>query len=232
MLPDSRKTNTRDEMKNIESERHSIIILIGPMSTGKGTIAQLLADKLGIPRYEMDELRHRFYGEMGYDEKLASKIVGDEGMMSLIRYWKPFEAYAVERALEEFEDCVLDFGAGHSVYEDEEFFSRVENALKPIENVILILPSPDPDRSVEIVNQRFSELMVREVGKIDLELLQLNEHFVRHPSNSMLAKKTVYTESQTAEETTAEILKWIRNSNGADEGKEKHHPVQFSFNFP
>jgi len=219
-------------MKSIESERHSIIILIGPMSTGKGTIAQLLAAELGIPRYEMDELRHKFYGEMGYDEKLASKIVGDEGMMSLIRYWKPFEAYAVERAIEEFENCVLDFGAGHSVYEEEEFFSRVEAALKPIENVILILPSPDLDRSVEIVNERFSELLVSEVGKVDAELLRLNEHFVRHPSNSMLAKKTVYTEGQTAEETTAEMLKWIRNSSGADKGKEKHHPVQLSFNFP
>lgn len=220
MSPDSRKTNIRDEMKNTKSERHSIIILIGPMSTGKGTIAQLLAGKLGIPRYEMDELRHRFYGEMGYDEKLASKIVGDEGMMSLIRYWKPFEAYAVERALEEFENCVIDFGAGHSVYEDEEFFSRVENALKPIENVILILPSPDLDRSVEIVNERFSDLLVREVGKVDPELLRLNEHFVRHPSNSMLAKKTVYTEGQTAEETTAEIIKWIQSIDEEDDGKE------------
>lgn len=232
MSPDSRKTITRDDMKNAESEKHSIIVLIGPMSTGKGTIAQLLADKLGIPRYEMDELRHRFYGEMGYDEKLASKIVGDEGMMSLIRYWKPFEAYAVERALEEFENCVIDFGAGHSVYEDEEFFSRVKTALEPVEKVILILPSPDLDRSVEIVNERFSDLLVREVGKVDPELLRLNEYFVRHPSNSMLAKKTVYTEGQTAEETTAEIIKWIRNSNGADKVKEKHNPVQLSFNFP
>jgi len=219
-------------MKNAELEKHSIIVLIGPMSTGKGTIAQLLADKLGIPRYEMDELRHRFYGEMGYDEKLASKIVGDEGMMSLIRYWKPFEAYAVERALEEFENCVIDFGAGHSVYEDEEFFSRVKTALEPVEKVILILPSPDLDRSVEIVNERFSDLLVREVGKVDPELLRLNEYFVRHPSNSMLAKKTVYTEGQTAKETTAEILKWIRDNGGVNKGKEKHNPVQLSFNFP
>jgi hypothetical protein len=48
----------------------------------------------------------------------------------------------------------------------------------------------------------------------------------------MLAKKTVYTEGQTAEETTAEIIKWIRNSSGGDKVKEKHHPVQLSFNFP
>lgn len=105
---------------------------------------------------------------------------------------------------------MVDFGAGHSVYEDPELFARVEKALKPIKHVILILPSPDLDRSVEIVNQRFSEMLIQEVGKVDPELLNLNEHFVRHPSNSILAKKTIYTEDQTVEETCQEIIDWIQ----------------------
>ncbi|MGB2964843.1 MAG: shikimate kinase [Anaerolineales bacterium] len=188
----------------------SIILLIGPMSVGKSTIAKLLSSKLSIPRYELDDVRQRFYTEIGYSERLASRIVGEEGMNELIQYWKPFEAYAVERAIDEFENCVVDFGAGHSVYEDPELFARVEKALKPIKHVILILPSPDLDRSVEIVNQRFSEMLIQEVGKVDPELLSLNEHFVRHPSNSILAKKTIYTEDQTVEETCQEIIDWIQ----------------------
>jgi len=208
-------------MENLAPKRDSIIILIGPMSAGKGTIAQLLAEELGLPRYEMDQVRQKFYNEIGYDEKFASQIVGDDGMMGLISYWQPFEAYAVERALEEYDNCVLDFGAGHSVYEDEDLFNRVQNALSPIENVILILPSPDLERSVEIVNERFSDLQVREVGKVDPELLSLNEYFVTHPSNSKLAKKIFYTEGQTAEETTSKILKWIQGVDRADDGPEK-----------
>jgi shikimate kinase len=191
----------------------SIIVLIGPMSVGKSTVAKLLSSKLSIPRFELDDVRQRFYTEIGYSEKLASKIVGDEGMTGLIRYWKPFEAYAVERAIEEFENCVVDFGAGHSVYEDEELFSRVEEALKPVENVIQIIPSPDLDRSVEIVNERFSELLIREVGKTDPELLQLNEHFVRHPSNHLLAKKTIYTEDKKPAEIADEIINWIQSAD-------------------
>ncbi len=199
-------------MKNINSKKDSIIILIGPMSTGKSTIAKLLSSKLSIPRFELDDVRQRFYTEIGYSERLASKIVGEEGMEGLIHYWKPFEAYAVERAIAEFENCVVDFGAGHSVYEDPKLFSRVEKVLKPIENVIQILPSPDLDRSVEIVNKRFADLLINEVGKTDDELLQLNEFFVRHPSNHLLAKKTIYTENKKPVEIADEIISWVQSN--------------------
>ena len=186
------------------------IILIGPMCAGKSTIAQLLADRLGIKRQELDSLRDGYYDEIGYDRELASKIAnGEEGMMGLIKYWKPFEAHAVERALSEHKNCVLDFGAGHSVYEEDELFTRVQNALQPFDHVILILPSPDLDESVEILNGRFSELLEKEVGKVDPKLLDLNEHFVKHPSNGQLAKITIYTQGKSPEETCDEILKKI-----------------------
>ncbi|HDD61922.1 MAG: shikimate kinase [Chloroflexota bacterium] len=199
----------------------SIIILIGPMSVGKSTLAKKLAKKLGVPRIELDEVRQRFNNEIGYDEKFASEIVGTEGMMGLIKYWKPFDAHAVERALKEYENCVMDFGAGHSVYEDQELFQRVEKALKPHKFVIQILPSPDQDRSVEIVNQRFSDLLLNEVGKIDEELLALNEHFVRHPSNGLLAKKTFFTEGKSAKATAQEILDWVEDQGGF--GRKLHY---------
>lgn len=186
------------------------------MSAGKSTLAKLLAKQLKVKRIELDDVRQKFYGEIGYDEGYASRIVGEEGMAGLIKYWKPFEAHAVERAIQEYDNCVLDFGAGHSVYEDQELFSRVEKALQPIKHVILILPSPVLDQSAEIVNQRFSDLMLNEVGKIDSELLHLNHHFVHHPSNQLLAKKTFYTEGKTPGEVCQEILDWVQ-ANGNDE---------------
>ena len=192
----------------------SVVILIGPMSAGKSTLAGMLAKKLGVPRIELDEVRQRFYGEIGYSEMYASDIVGKEGMQGLIEYWKPFEAHAVERALEEYRNCVIDFGAVHSVYEDEALFQRVQKVLQPHKFVIQLLPSPDLDRSVEIVNQRFSEMLIKVVGKVDPELLALNEHFVRHPSNNLLAKKTFYTEDRSAKKTCQAILDWIKDQGG------------------
>ena len=188
----------------------SIIVLIGPMSVGKSTIAQLLSEALRLPRIELDEVRQTFYNEIGYDESLASKIAGDIGLKGLIKYWKPFEAHAVERAIEEFNDCIMDFGAGHSVYDDELHFALVENVLKSIKHIILLLPSPDLDQSAKILTQRFTELQLREVGRVDEELLRLNEYYIHHPSNQKLAKKVFYTEGKTPPETCQEIVDWIQ----------------------
>jgi shikimate kinase len=111
------------------------IILIGAICAGKSTIAQMLSEQLKIPRYELDENRWRIYKEIGYDEQQASKVAKAEGITGIIRYWKPFEAYAVERVLATQSNCVIDFGAGHSVYEDQALFQRVEHALKPFPHV-------------------------------------------------------------------------------------------------
>jgi len=186
---------------------YGTIVLIGPISAGKSTVAQALAEKLGIPRYSMDDLRWAYYNEIGYDEAEVSRIAHSEnGIADVLHYWKPFEAHAVERVLADHQDCIIDFGAGHSVYEDEALFARVQNALAPYLNVILLLPSPDPDESIPILNARFTELLQRETGTVDPELLKFNAYLTRHPSNQRLAKRVVYTKDRTPEETCAEII--------------------------
>lgn len=180
----------------------SDIILIGPISAGKSTVGALLADRLGLPQCSMDSLRWDYYKEIGYDEELAKHKRETEGFSSLLQYWKPFEAYAVERLLSEHEQCVIDFGAGHSVYEDVALFQRVQQALAPYPNVVLVLPSPDLDESVQILNER-NEYVPD--GKPNV-----NEHFVRHSSNYELAKFTVYTKGKTPSETCDEILYLIK----------------------
>ena len=188
----------------------STVILIGPISAGKSTIAQLLAAKLDMPRYEVDEDRWRYYDEIGYDKAEGKRIAEAEGMIGLIQYWKPFEAHVVERVLVEHPNTVMDFGAGHSYYEDAALFARVEKALAPFPNVILLLPSPDLDESVEILNARFTELLTREVRSVDPMLLELNAQFVKQPSNHKLAKMVVYTKGKTPEETCEEIALKIK----------------------
>jgi hypothetical protein len=103
--------------------------------------------------------------------------------------------------LAEHKNCVIDFGAGHSVYEDVSLFQKVQRALAPYPNIFLLLPSPDLDESVRILNERNEY--------VPDGSLNINEHFVRHPSNAELAKFTVYTRAKTPKETCNEILRLV-----------------------
>jgi shikimate kinase len=176
----------------------SDIILIGPMGTGKSTIGALLSDKLNLPQCSMDERRFDYYLEIGYDRELAKNKWETEGIWGIYQYWKPFEAYAVERLLSEHQNCVVDFGGGHSIYEDISLFQKVKSILASYPNVILLLPSANLDESIQILNDRNEYIPDGNPN--------LNEHFVRHHSNYDLAKLVVYTKDKTSEETCAEIL--------------------------
>jgi shikimate kinase len=177
------------------------VILIGPIGAGKSTIADLLARKLNLPQVSMDDVRFDYYQEIGYDADFANRKRAGEGLWGVLPYWKPFEAYAVERLLASHRNCVIDFGAGHSVYEDEVLFARVQNALSSYQNVCLLLPSLDPDESITILNER--EPWLRETSP------NINEHFVKHPSNYALAKFIIYTKGKTPDETCDEIARRI-----------------------
>ena len=180
------------------------IVLIGPISAGKSTIGELLSQRLGWPQRSLDELRWDYYKEIGYDEAIAQqKREKRDG--SLQQYWKPFEAHAVVRLLE---DCqaiklpsVIDFGAGYSVYEEAALFQKVEKALAPYPNVVLLLPSKDIEESCNILRERNSDMPE--------EIHSLNEIFLSHSSNRQLAKITVHTSGKTAEESCEGILQKV-----------------------
>ena len=193
---------SKHKLRNIFLATKPEIILIGPVGSGKSTIATLLSKRLGLPRHSMDEIRWKYYDEIGYDWGTAKESHIKEGFWGLYHYWKPFEAYAVKRLLEDFRDCVFDFGGGNSVYEDDGLFEQVRELLAPYAHVILLLPSPDTDESLQILNTRGN------IASDDQR--EVNEHFVRHHSNYDLAKYIVYTKGKTPEETCDEILNWIR----------------------
>lgn len=183
----------------------SEIFLIGPIGSGKSTIAELLYMRTMLQHCSMDLLRWVYFEEIGYDRELARARYTQEGIWGLYRYWKPFEAYAVKRMLEDYRECIYDFGGSQTVYEDDELFKQVSDLFTPYPHVILLLPSPDQDESIRILNSR---------NTYDTnDQRHINEHFIRHHSNYDLAKHIVYTKDRSPEATCDEILQWVR-SNG------------------
>jgi hypothetical protein len=178
------------------------ILLLGPVGSGKSTVGALLARQLEIPQVSLDKIRWRYYEEIGYDAELAQQIRRQGGFLALVLYWQLFDAYSVERVLAEYGNCVIDFGAGVGVYESREQFDRVLHALAPYRNVFLLLPSPDPARSLQILQERDPD------PPSDLNF-DFNAHFLAHHGYHSLAKFTVYTEDKTPAETCAEILSLV-----------------------
>ena len=188
---------TEEILAHINSDT-SEIILIGAMGAGKSTIGKLLAQKLDLPQISMDRLRWKYYEERGWSREKQKQIAENEGFVGVYHYWKQYDLYAVERLLNEHQNCVIDFGAGHSIYERDEDLERARELLAPYANVVLLMPSPNLDESVAILGQRNTLL---------INGMEANRFLMTHPSNQELAKLVVYTKDRTPIETKDEILK-------------------------
>lgn len=84
----------------------SQVVLLEPIAAGKASIAPLLAKRTGRRNVPLYLVRWA-------DRAEEIRRVRDHGPLGRFACWKPFEAHAVERALTDFPDAIIDFGAGH-----------------------------------------------------------------------------------------------------------------------
>ena len=180
------------------------IILIGPMGVGKSTVSKRLSEKLNKSHINIDEIRFKYYEEIGYDHETADSLFKEKGFFDgLYRYWKPFELYAIKKILNEYSDCIFDFGAGHSVYEDNKMFQELQEILKDFKNVILLLPSANSEESIEILSKIYK-------AENNFEMIDFIRHTIEHHSNNDLAKYIIYGgKRKSADDLADEIISVI-----------------------
>ncbi len=173
--------------------KDNTIILIGPMGTGKSTIAKLLASQIEngqrIPLDSKGQLESLYKREKSF------------------RNFKNFEFVLTGTVLSSLNrSYVIDFGAGHSIYEDEALRRKMKIMCSDFKNIILLLPTENKEQNRKILLERRN---IKEGSHKD----QDNWHFITAPNNYELATNIVYEEGKTPEEVTNEILQIIRIKN-------------------
>ena len=182
------------------------IIFIGSVCVGKSTQGKLIAEAIDKRSISLDDIANKYYESMGFKRSQFEKIKKQNGFMEAYRLLKPYEAYAAKQVLSDYPNCVIDFGAGHSYYEDKLAFESVKKAMSEYGNIIFLLPYPDLDRSVLVLRQR----SIQQRGKNWIyDGYDFIEQWVKGNCNHHLATLTIYTEGKTPEETKDEILQKI-----------------------
>lgn len=173
------------------------IILIGPERAGKSTVGQLLAARLGLAFTDLPKIAAPYYAELGHSQQAVDQAWDEGGIAGFLRYQAPFAVHAVARALSAQSGGIIELGAGQVALADEALARRLQQALQPYRPVVLLLPSPDVEESIRVLDKR---------GQVLYEGVELTEHFVRHHSNHDLAKLRHYTKGKTPAESCAELL--------------------------
>jgi len=173
------------------------IVLIGPERVGKSTVGQLLADRLSLPFIDGSKRAAPYYAELGHSQAAVDQAWQEGELEGYLRYQAPFEAHAIERLLQAEPQGVLELKATQVAFTDAQLFARVQQALQPYRPIVLLLPSPDVEASIRLLNER---------GYVLYEGVELTEHFVRHHSNHDLAKIRLYTQGKTPAESCAELM--------------------------
>src|SRR5262245_51251132 len=90
----------------------SIILLIGPIGAGKTTIGKMIAEKLSLPSFSLDEETH-LGASLGYDVELYKQMCKQNGLHAAYEYRRSFYDRLVPLFLAAHNRGVLDFGGGH-----------------------------------------------------------------------------------------------------------------------
>jgi shikimate kinase len=109
----------------------------------------------------------------------------------------------VERVVVDHPDAVIALGAGYTSFTGPEYADRVRRALAPVPDVIHLVPSPDPARSVAILRER----AVTSRGKDWI----IDGHdwiaeWVADPLAAEVAAATVFTDGISPEQSADQLV--------------------------
>jgi adenylate kinase family enzyme len=181
-------------------------VLIGPAFAGKTTIGEALAHRLGLGFVDLEGVGDEYYGAAGMPTSGLRAQIHRLGHSEAHRWWQPARVAGVEGVLADHVGCVVALGAGHTHYEERIYFEMVREALAPFENVVLLLPSQDLDKSVEVLWHRARS---DDGDGWDHDGRDWLREWCESDQNLALATRTVYTQGRSTAETADHIARLV-----------------------
>ena len=178
-------------------------MLIGPACAGKSTVGELLGEALSTVHIDADHVAGRYYLEAGWSVERFRSVERRSGLLEAYRDGEQAMVFALEKVLGNHRDCVFSLGAAHTHFVTPALIDRARQILASFEHVVLLLPSPDPARSVAILRERCRAVGLRSWRDAGCDLI---ERWVTDDCNREFATLTVHTEGQDAQDTKDEIL--------------------------
>ncbi len=145
----------------------------------------------------MDDVLFNYFREVGFNESHWKEISEKLGRPAAYRYLKVFGSHGVKRIVEEYRDCVFDFGGGGVTGEFPDEFESIKSALSDFKNVIFLIPTNDKSESLRYLYDRM---------KINPPGWTILEHLVFHHAHDELAKHTIFVKDKLPEQVCDEIL--------------------------
>ena len=97
---------------------------------------------------------------------------------------------------------MIDFGAGHSIYENPIMFFEMKKLIRKFLNVVFLIPSEDKEKAMELLNKRINKR-----DGTTTEVTADNKRFIERSNlNSQLASITMYTQGKTPSEIAEELI--------------------------
>lgn len=182
------------------------LLLFGPVCVGKSTLLGPVADRLGRRGVDLDDVAEQYYDEIGYGRAELHEVGAAHGDWGAYEWWQQGHPHAVRRVLEDYPDAVIALGAGHTTYRDESLFGELREALRP-HHPVLLLPSPDLERSVSELRERAVALNGQDWMLDGVDLLT---EWVTGSQNRLIAELVVHVDGREGDTVADEIATWAR----------------------